>query len=72
MGSNKDDIKPINLKNEKDISAEFVKISSILENPSKKKRGNGKRKCPQKIDFEIKLKDSFILKALTGINGLML
>jgi len=35
MGSNKDEIKPINLKNEKDISAEFVKISAVLENPSK-------------------------------------
>lgn len=38
MGSNKEDIKPINLKNEKDISAEFIRISSILENPSKNKR----------------------------------
>jgi len=40
MGSNKEDIKPINLKNEKDISAEFIRISSILENSSKNKSEN--------------------------------
>ncbi|KAL4464070.1 hypothetical protein ABPG74_006007 [Tetrahymena malaccensis] len=34
MGSNKDDIKPINLKTEKEITAEFQKISSVLENPN--------------------------------------
>lgn len=34
MGSNKDDIKPINLKNEKEFANEFSKISLTLENPS--------------------------------------
>ncbi|EAS07455.1 CLASP amine-terminal protein (macronuclear) [Tetrahymena thermophila SB210] len=34
MGSNKDDIKPINLKTEKEITVEFQKISSVLENPN--------------------------------------
>lgn len=35
MGSNnKDDVKPINLKSEKEIVAEFTKVSSVLENYS--------------------------------------